>query len=189
MTRASSPCIRVCILDPETGLCEGCGRTREEIARWYRIRRRSACASWRSCPSGCARPSRGPEPEPDKAGDAWAFAAPVLFVAAAILVGVFADEPIGGFSALEARPWSALVGIALLMAGSIVASSARAAGPTACRRSPLGGILVALVVTYASATNADRARPQAIGEVAPGRTVVTPGARSWRRGGPTAASW
>jgi uncharacterized protein len=31
----SSPCIRVCILDPETGLCEGCGRTREEIARWY----------------------------------------------------------------------------------------------------------------------------------------------------------
>jgi uncharacterized protein len=37
MTRASSPCIRVCTLDPETGLCEGCGRTREEIARWYRL--------------------------------------------------------------------------------------------------------------------------------------------------------
>jgi hypothetical protein len=31
----SSPCIRVCILDPDTGLCEGCGRTREEIAAWY----------------------------------------------------------------------------------------------------------------------------------------------------------
>lgn len=37
MTRVSSPCIRVCLLDPETGLCEGCGRTREEIARWYRL--------------------------------------------------------------------------------------------------------------------------------------------------------
>ncbi len=37
MTRASSPCIRVCILDPVTGLCEGCGRTREEIGRWYRL--------------------------------------------------------------------------------------------------------------------------------------------------------
>lgn len=37
MTRVSSPCIRVCLLDPETGLCEGCGRTREEIASWYRI--------------------------------------------------------------------------------------------------------------------------------------------------------
>jgi len=37
MTRVSSPCIRVCLIDPETGLCEGCGRTREEIARWYRL--------------------------------------------------------------------------------------------------------------------------------------------------------
>jgi uncharacterized protein len=37
MTRASSPCIKVCTLDPETGLCEGCGRTREEIARWFRL--------------------------------------------------------------------------------------------------------------------------------------------------------
>lgn len=37
MNRASSPCIRVCTLDPETGLCEGCGRTREEIGRWYRL--------------------------------------------------------------------------------------------------------------------------------------------------------
>ena len=37
MTRASTPCIRVCILDPDTGLCEGCGRTREEIASWFRL--------------------------------------------------------------------------------------------------------------------------------------------------------
>jgi predicted Fe-S protein YdhL (DUF1289 family) len=37
MTRASSPCIKVCTLDPETGLCEGCGRTREEIASWFRL--------------------------------------------------------------------------------------------------------------------------------------------------------
>lgn len=31
----STPCLRVCILDPETGLCEGCGRTGQEIADWY----------------------------------------------------------------------------------------------------------------------------------------------------------
>jgi predicted Fe-S protein YdhL (DUF1289 family) len=37
MTRASSPCVRVCLLDPETGLCEGCGRTREEIGQWFRL--------------------------------------------------------------------------------------------------------------------------------------------------------
>ncbi len=34
MARISTPCLRVCLLDPETGLCEGCGRTRDEIARW-----------------------------------------------------------------------------------------------------------------------------------------------------------
>jgi predicted Fe-S protein YdhL (DUF1289 family) len=35
--RASSPCIQVCILDPATGLCEGCGRTLDEIGRWGRM--------------------------------------------------------------------------------------------------------------------------------------------------------
>lgn len=31
---ASSPCTKLCILDAVTGLCEGCGRTREEIGGW-----------------------------------------------------------------------------------------------------------------------------------------------------------
>ncbi|UHC14175.1 DUF1289 domain-containing protein [Methylobacterium currus] len=30
----SSPCIRLCVLDPVTRLCEGCGRNRDEIAAW-----------------------------------------------------------------------------------------------------------------------------------------------------------
>lgn len=34
MALVSSPCTRVCIVDPVTGICEGCGRTLEEIARW-----------------------------------------------------------------------------------------------------------------------------------------------------------
>ncbi len=29
-----TPCIAVCIIDPKTGLCLGCGRTLPEIARW-----------------------------------------------------------------------------------------------------------------------------------------------------------
>jgi uncharacterized protein len=29
-----TPCINVCLLDDETGLCQGCGRTLDEIARW-----------------------------------------------------------------------------------------------------------------------------------------------------------
>ncbi len=29
-----SPCIKVCVLDPESGLCRGCLRTAEEIGGW-----------------------------------------------------------------------------------------------------------------------------------------------------------
>lgn len=29
-----SPCVRICIMDPDSGLCEGCGRTLDEIAAW-----------------------------------------------------------------------------------------------------------------------------------------------------------
>ncbi len=29
-----SPCTKVCTLDARSGLCLGCGRTIEEIARW-----------------------------------------------------------------------------------------------------------------------------------------------------------
>lgn len=32
-----SPCIKVCVLHPETGLCLGCGRTGAEIAVWSRL--------------------------------------------------------------------------------------------------------------------------------------------------------
>jgi len=29
-----SPCVGVCVLDPVTQLCRGCGRSIDEIARW-----------------------------------------------------------------------------------------------------------------------------------------------------------
>jgi uncharacterized protein len=29
-----TPCIKVCVLDPANGLCKGCGRSLDEIARW-----------------------------------------------------------------------------------------------------------------------------------------------------------
>ena len=29
-----SPCVRLCVLDPADTVCEGCGRTAEEIAHW-----------------------------------------------------------------------------------------------------------------------------------------------------------
>jgi predicted Fe-S protein YdhL (DUF1289 family) len=33
----ATPCIAVCMIDPRTSLCYGCGRTLPEIARWHRI--------------------------------------------------------------------------------------------------------------------------------------------------------
>lgn len=32
-----TPCIAVCMIDPGTGLCLGCGRTLPEIASWHRL--------------------------------------------------------------------------------------------------------------------------------------------------------
>jgi hypothetical protein len=34
MSAASSPCVKICVIDPVSKLCEGCGRTLAEIARW-----------------------------------------------------------------------------------------------------------------------------------------------------------
>ena len=32
-----TPCVAVCMIDPRTNLCLGCGRTLPEIARWPRL--------------------------------------------------------------------------------------------------------------------------------------------------------
>jgi predicted Fe-S protein YdhL (DUF1289 family) len=32
-----TPCTAVCMIDPKTTLCFGCGRTLPEIARWHRM--------------------------------------------------------------------------------------------------------------------------------------------------------
>eukprot|EP01042_Synura_sphagnicola_P011096 gene11096-14192_t len=31
------PCIKVCVIDPASKLCQGCGRTLQEIAQWSRL--------------------------------------------------------------------------------------------------------------------------------------------------------
>ncbi|RXT20321.1 MULTISPECIES: DUF1289 domain-containing protein [unclassified Bosea (in: a-proteobacteria)] len=37
MNAISSPCIKVCVIDPASKLCRGCGRTLQEIAQWSRM--------------------------------------------------------------------------------------------------------------------------------------------------------
>ena len=32
-----SPCVNICTIDPESGLCVGCNRTLEEINNWNNI--------------------------------------------------------------------------------------------------------------------------------------------------------
>ncbi|ODT08454.1 MAG: DUF1289 domain-containing protein [Kaistia sp. SCN 65-12] len=32
-----TPCISICVIDPESELCEGCGRTLDEISNWSRM--------------------------------------------------------------------------------------------------------------------------------------------------------
>ena len=36
-TSVNSPCINVCVIDTETGFCQGCYRTREEISDWLQF--------------------------------------------------------------------------------------------------------------------------------------------------------
>jgi uncharacterized protein len=33
----SSPCTKVCTVDPHSGLCEGCGRSLDEIGQWMSL--------------------------------------------------------------------------------------------------------------------------------------------------------
>ncbi len=32
-----SPCVNICVIHPEAGVCAGCLRTRDEIAAWGRL--------------------------------------------------------------------------------------------------------------------------------------------------------
>ncbi len=37
MSAVSSPCVKICIVDPRSGICTGCGRTLAEIGNWLRF--------------------------------------------------------------------------------------------------------------------------------------------------------
>jgi len=34
LSEISSPCVKICVVDPLSALCIGCGRSAEEIADW-----------------------------------------------------------------------------------------------------------------------------------------------------------
>jgi aspartyl protease family protein len=98
----------------------------------------------------------------------------LLLLIGALLVGVFAEDPIGEFSALEAAGLLALSGLSLLMAASIVEGFARHWTYGVQSIAVSGGVLIALLVTYASRNELQTVIDRAIGDIAVGRTVVTP---------------
>ncbi|MFL6838792.1 MAG: DUF1289 domain-containing protein [Bradyrhizobium sp.] len=49
-----TPCIAVCMIDPRTKLCFGCGRTLPEIARWHRMEREERLAVMELLPARMA---------------------------------------------------------------------------------------------------------------------------------------
>src|SRR5262249_59218709 len=64
-----SPCNRVCSLDPASGLCRGCGRSLDEIARWTQMAdaeraHGGAALGPRAAPPPPPPPSPHPPPPP-----------------------------------------------------------------------------------------------------------------------------
>src|SRR3712207_1588260 len=98
----------------------------------------------------------------------------LLLLIGALLVGLLAEDAIGEFSALEAAGLLALSGLSLLMAASIVEGFARHWTYGVQSIAVSGGVLIALLVTYASRDELQTVLDRAIGDIAVGRTVVTP---------------
>jgi hypothetical protein len=57
-----SPCVKICIIHPESGLCLGCRRSIDEISRWSRM----AAAERRDITA--ALPGRDPGPARRRGG-------------------------------------------------------------------------------------------------------------------------
>ena len=45
-----TPCIKVCVVDPGSGFCIGCGRSRDEIASWLDLNTEQRRRIMRSLP-------------------------------------------------------------------------------------------------------------------------------------------
>lgn len=53
-----SPCVRVCVIDPQSRLCIGCARTMEEIADWAAMTADARRAVLAALPSRAPKPAR-----------------------------------------------------------------------------------------------------------------------------------
>ena len=55
-----SPCLKICLIHPDAGLCIGCHRTRAEIATWSRMSAEARSAVMEELPAREAQLTRRP---------------------------------------------------------------------------------------------------------------------------------
>jgi uncharacterized protein len=60
-----TPCIKVCTMDGASGLCNGCGRTLDEIARWSSFSDAERRAIMRSLPERLSKMGHAHVPRRD----------------------------------------------------------------------------------------------------------------------------
>lgn len=58
----ASPCIRLCLLDPASGLCRGCRRSLAEIASWPTLDGAAKCRILADLPGRPVMPLDRPSP-------------------------------------------------------------------------------------------------------------------------------
>ncbi len=51
MPSVSTPCVKLCTIDPASGLCRGCRRTLDEIAAWASMSERERRAVMAALPA------------------------------------------------------------------------------------------------------------------------------------------
>lgn len=98
----------------------------------------------------------------------------VLLLIAGLALGLFAEQTIADLSPFEAASLLGLVGASLIMAAAIVEGFARHWTYGVQASAVSAGLLMALLVTYASRGELQAVIDRAIGDIAVGRTVVTP---------------
>jgi aspartyl protease family protein len=97
-----------------------------------------------------------------------------LFLIAALLIAMFANENIGDLSPLEAAGLLGFGGISLILAASIIEGFGQHWTYGVQATAVSSGVLIALMIMYASRSELQTVIDRAIGDIAVGRTVVTP---------------
>ena len=54
-----SPCVKICTYEPGSGVCSGCGRTLDEIARWSQMSGEERRRIMAELPARLGKSSRG----------------------------------------------------------------------------------------------------------------------------------